>query len=73
MDTPPTTYVAFHEGQRLTAGSLREVAVALTLLPIEVRGAALIFDAATSEPADIDFEALSATCAAGYMPWKMWV
>jgi uncharacterized protein len=56
MDTAPNTYVAFHDGRRLATGSLREIALSLALLPIEVRGAALIFDAATSEPADIDFD-----------------
>lgn len=55
-----TTYIAFHNGRRLAAGSLREIAAALTDLPDEVRGAALIFDAHTSEQADIDFEGSSA-------------
>lgn len=54
-----TTYIAFHNGRRLAVGSLREIAAVLTDLPHEVRGAALIFDAHTSEQADIDFEGSS--------------
>lgn len=51
-----TTYIAFHQGQRIAAGSLREIAFALAHYPADVRGSALIFDATSSEPADIHFE-----------------
>ncbi|MBL8960630.1 MAG: DUF2239 family protein [Gemmatimonadetes bacterium] len=48
--------MAFHQGQRIAAGSLREIAFALAHYPADVRGSALIFDATSSEPADIHFE-----------------
>ena len=57
MLPPPTpSYIAFHQGRRVAAGTLREIAVALTLHDPDVRGSVLIFDAATSEQADIDFD-----------------
>jgi hypothetical protein len=51
-----STYIAFHQGQRIAAGSLREIAFALAHYSAEVRGSALIFDATSSEPTDIHFE-----------------
>jgi hypothetical protein len=40
----------------MVRGSLPEIGERLLAQPIEVRGSVLIFDAQTSEPADIDFE-----------------
>ncbi len=51
-----SSYVAFHQGRLVATGTLAEVARVLAGAPEEVRGAALIFDAGTSEQADIHFE-----------------
>ncbi len=50
------TFIAFSEGRLVARGTLREIAITLALQPPHVRGSVLIFDAVTSEPADIDFE-----------------
>ncbi len=56
MEPGHPQYVAF-AGQRLLArGTLLEVGARLLREPLPVRGAALLFNATTSEPADIDFE-----------------
>lgn len=56
MDVPGRVFVAFLKGKEIARGSLLEVASRLVTQPLTVRGSVLLFDAATSQPADIDFE-----------------
>lgn len=56
MPLEPPTFVAFHGEHLVASGPLRDIAIALATQSDHIRGAALIFDAATSEPADIDFD-----------------